>query len=601
MIPLLPPLYQDELLYSLLARIHWLSCSNSPKQTLDELFGNRYVRAGVALQTHLGDLSARLPPKRGLTPEKLAIDTTLFPYLTAFQPREVRDWTLSMLIKGSAEAVYVRLGLVAGTVLLPAALRYCPACRVEMLAMHGELHWRRAHQLPGVLVCSEHKVPLADSMVRPADANQHEFVAADEANCPSDPQRPSWAENPEAMKLLCSIAHASVAYLATPPSPRSLAEWGNYYHVAVKTRGFGKGTASINQAVLLDAYLRHFGPIPHILPGTAPDLWLVGMTRKHREAVAPLRHVLLSLLLDTLLLPERTQPLGPWPCRNPLADHHGQPVITNCYTHEEGGKAVCVFRCSCGFVVSQATAPGSRIRILDHGPLFELRLRELLVIGAGLRATARALAVDPNTVRNHVYKLGLISPWKPRLHRHKSPTPDRESVRDRWSAAHLAAPNQSRKQLRSRLPAEHAWLYRHDHDWLESQPPYPVHPPGKRQRRDWPAIDATMAAKLRQSAVCLRSETPSIRVIRAALERRLGQPNWLTKRLRKLPLCAAVLVEVTEPLKDFQCRRIHWAVEELRRQNLPLALWRLRRMAGLPSHCAPEVEATLQVAEMSKS
>lgn len=599
MIPLLPPLYPDELLYSLLARYHWLTCSDSPKQTLDELFGNRHVRAGIALQSDLGALFARLPPRCRLTPEKLATEATLFPYLTAFQPQEVRDWALAMLIDGSAESVHVRLGLAAGAVRLPAALRYCPVCRVEMHALYGELYWRREHQLPGVLVCSVHGVPLADSLVRPAEANQHEFIVSDEGNCPPDLAPPTWAGNPEPMKLLRDIAQANANLLATSSPARPLAEWGEYYRAALVARGFGKGTVSIDQAAFLDAYLAYFNPILDVLPEAAPDLWLEGMARKHRKAFAPLRHVLLSLLLDALPLLICPQPFGPgpWLCRNPLAEHHGQPVITDCFTHEEGGRTIGVFRCSCGYAFSEAAEQGSRMRILDLGPLFEIRLRELLAARTGLRATARALAVDPNTVLRYVDKLGLSSGWKPRQKRRTLPAIDRDTVRTRWSAAYLASPHLPRKRLRATLPAEYAWLYRHDRDWLKAQPPFSAGSSSGRQRYDWPAIDAATAANLRHGAARLRVETPSVPVTRAALEHCLGKPHWLAKRLTKLPLCAAALEELTEPLETFQCRRVAWAVEELHRQALPIAVWRLRRLAGLRDRCAPSVEAALRAAE----
>jgi Tn7-like transposition protein D/TniQ len=600
MVSFLPPLHSDELLYSLLARFHWLTCSESPKHTLDELFGNRYVHAGVALQTNLANLCANFPPQRKLTPEKLTRDATLFPYLTAFQPCKVRDWALTKLSEGNAESVCVRLGLAAGVVRLPECLRYCPACCSAMLSISGEFYWMRAHQLPGVLVCPIHQgVPLADSMVHPAEANRHEYIAADETNCPQTPPYPAWTKNPSATKLLHDIATASTTLTTNPPQARSLNAWGEYYRAALSMRGFGKGSTNINQESLRDAYMTHFGPILSILPETAPDLWLEGMPRKHRKAVAPLRHILLHLLIEALPLSRKTVLFGygPWPCRNPLAEHYGQAVVASCCTHNEGGKTIGVFNCSCGYTFSQAAASGSKIRILNLGPSFSVRLRELLTIGTGLRATARALAVDPNTIRRYIDKLGLVSPWKPRSRQLKVHASDREIVRARWSVACRDNPDLSRTQLRFVLPSEYAWLYRHDRDWLESQPPNLKHQHGGSQRRDWPSIDRKMAAELREGAARMRTETPPIRITRAAIERLLGKPEWLDKRLNKLPLCALAVAKLTESVAAFQCRRIAWAVDELHRLDQPVTTWRLRRVAGLHDHCALVVEAALSAAE----
>jgi hypothetical protein len=599
MIAFLPPLHPDELLYSLLARVHLLTCIESPKRNLDELFRNRHVRAGVALQANMASLCTNLPPQRKMSPEILIKDATLFPYLTAFQPPEIQQWALSLLTEGNAGAVSVRLGLVAGAVQLPACLRYCPSCRKEMLITFGELYWMRAHQLPGLLICSLHGVPLADSTVRPAAANQHKYIAAEESNCPSDPPLPAWVSNRDAIRLLSDIAQASVAILTDPPPAHSLESWGVSYRSALVMRGFGKGHSNVNQEYLLNAYRVHFGPIFSLLPEAAPDLWLKGMTRKQRKSVAPLRHLLLRLLLDAMPLfkPLQSFRSGPWLCRNPLADHRGQPVVANCRTHKEGGKAIDVFSCSCGYIFSQSTEPGSNIRILDLGPLFEVRLRELVTTGTSLRTTARTLGVDPNTVRRYVSKFGLITPWKPRPPHPKLPAPDRDSIRTSWSVAHLNAPSMSRKQLRSKFPAAYAWLYRHDHEWLASQPPLPMHAHGGKQRRDWSMIDMTIAAELRERAAQLRADIPPIAVTRAALQRILGKPDWLDRRLNKLPFCAAEFDELMEPVEAFQCRRIAWAVDELHRLDKSVIAWRLRRMAGLPDHCSSQVEAVLSAAE----
>jgi len=111
MLPYFPPAYPDELLYSLLARVHCHIGESSPKRTLDALFGSRSVRAGVALQGHLQALSERLPPNREMTPDRLLMQFTLYPLLTAFQPEEVRLMVRDALVSGHSDWVTVRLGL----------------------------------------------------------------------------------------------------------------------------------------------------------------------------------------------------------------------------------------------------------------------------------------------------------------------------------------------------------------------------------------------------------------------------------------------------------------------------------------------------------
>jgi hypothetical protein len=181
MLTYFPEIYPGELLYSLLGRLRCHSGYLSPKLLLDDAFGKRNIRAGAYLQTNLGRLAANIPLALGLTAQRMAWEATLFPYVTAFQPEKVRDWALAALTRddGDADALHIRLGLVASNVRLPSALRFCLTCRAEMLERYGELYWRRDHQLPSALLCPIHGTPLADSHIILAHVGQHEFIAAD--------------------------------------------------------------------------------------------------------------------------------------------------------------------------------------------------------------------------------------------------------------------------------------------------------------------------------------------------------------------------------------------------------------------------------------
>ena len=170
-------------------------------------------------------------------------------------------------------------------------------------------------------------------------------------------------------------------------------------------------------------------------------------------------------------------------------------------------------------------------------------------------------------------------------------------MRAAWIEAHQASPELTRRQLSRKIPAVYYWLYRHDREWLAVQPPVGKAPISK-PHLNWPAIDAATAETLREEAARLSTQVPPQQITRLGLERALGQCGWLEKRLHKLPQCASVLAQLTEPVEDFQCRRVAWAAEELLMQVLPVQVWRLRRLAGLPDQCTAKVERLLiQTAE----
>jgi hypothetical protein len=465
-----------------------------------------------------------------------------------------------------------------------------------MLERHGELYWRRDHQLPGVLVCSTHSAPLADSQVVLADTSRHEFIAADEDNCPSDPAPPAWADQPETVKLLLDIAIASASLLTTPPGARSFDGWGEEIRLAVRLRGFSPRGDKIDQRALVNEFSARFGPILNILPEATRGSWLKAITHLHKRAFAPLHHILIRLLIESIPLVEASNPFGlaPWPCRNPLAEHYGQSVITNCKLHKQHGKSIGVFRCSCGYVFSTASEPGSRARILDLGRMFKTRLRELITAGNGLWSTANVLHVTPNTVLRYAALLGLETPWKARYVYAKLPPIDRDAMRAAWTDGHAAASDLTRTQLRCQIPAVYGWLYANDRDWLEGQPPAVTTNSCKKPRVNWSDLDAEKAEVLRREVARLRAQIPPQRITRAALERATGQTDWLTTRLDKLPLCATALAELTESVEEFQRRRIIWASEELRRREAPISVSRLRRLIHLKKDRSPVIESFLR-------
>lgn len=598
MLAYFPEIYPDELLYSVLGRLMCHSGIFSSRHLPEDAFGSHFWRTKTFLQTNLGRLAENLSPSRGLTAQRLATETTLLPYFTAYRPQKDRDWALAVLTEdgGNAHTMYNRLGLMPSSVRLPSTLRYCPICRVEMLERHGELYWRRDHQLPGVVVCPIHYAPLANSRVILAHTSRHEFIAANEDNCPTNPAPPTWADRPEAVRVLQSVAIASTNLLTNPPPARSFAACGEEVHLALRLRGFSPRGIYTDQGALADKFSTHFGPIMNILSEANRGNWLKLITRIHRQAFAPLHHILIRLLIESLPLVEAKNPFdpGPWPCRNSLAKHYGQLVITNCKVHRRHGKSIGVFRCSCGYAFSTASESGSRAKILDFGQMFKARLRKLVTSGNGLCSTAEALHVTPNTILRYTALLGLETPWKARHVRAKLPPIDRDAMRAAWTHGHTSAPDLTRTQLRCRIPAVYGWLYSNDRAWLEEQPPVITTNTCKKPRVNWLDLDAEKAETLRQEAARLRIQIPPQKITCAALERAIGRIDWLTTRLHKLPLCAIALSELTESVEEFQRRRIIWAAEELRQREAPISVSRLRRLIHLKSDRSPEVENFLR-------
>lgn len=593
MLTYFPEIYPDELLYSVLGRLKCHLGIVSARGLMLDAFNSHDVHAGIFLQTDLQALAANIAPFVDLTARQLAMETTLLPYVTAYQPQAVRDWAMAALAGGDvdARAFGPRLG-----VRFSSKLRYCTTCQMEMLKQQGELYWRRNHQLPGVLVCPTHGSPLADSLVTLIDTGVRDYAVPDTANCPLSPEPPYWANQPDVVELLTEISIVSAGLLFNPPPACPLLERGVEIRDSLRGRGLVRGRCGIDQPALTRDFRNLFGPILNVLPEAAPNKWLVQIAHKHHSAFAPLRHVLINRLIETLPPLKASNPFGtgPWPCRNPLADHFGELAVTDCALHKTTrGKTIAVFRCSCGYAFSTAPDPASRARILDRGQLFESRLRELVVTETKLRNVARALHVSPGGVKHHISRIGLKVPWNLRPRGGKTPRIDREAMRSGWEGEHIAAPKLTRTQLRNRIPRVYDWLYRYDRDWLKTQPPDATTKGANPSRMDWPSIDAETAETIKLEAARLSAQDPPQRVTRPALERALGTRGRLS-RLHHLPLCAKALIEVLESVEQFQRRRIIWAAEKLRERGEPISMHRLRKLARLEWRCAPSVVSFLR-------
>ncbi|GLR79076.1 TniQ family protein (plasmid) [Azospirillum oryzae] len=296
MLAYFPAIYPDETLYSVVARYHQHTASNSVKETLIELFGRRTVRLTPVSVGCLGDLARRLPSDRGLTAERLALSNTFYPYCVAYEPVPVRHAILRGMIHPAAERVDAGWDIAANPAHFPAVLRACVVCLAEDVERFGEPYWRRAHQLPGVMVCPEHAIPLsiADAAGRLADV-QGLIPAAAMSDLTETPI-PAWARHRPCAALLLDIARRSHRVLSALPAETTASTRLD----ALAARGLTKGPTRVDHRMLCEAYVGFVGPIRSVLPEAGSTSWLRAMTNLASPPIHPLQHILFDLLLETL-------------------------------------------------------------------------------------------------------------------------------------------------------------------------------------------------------------------------------------------------------------------------------------------------------------
>jgi hypothetical protein len=616
MIVVFPTPYPDELLYSIFARYSDRMQYPDKKCVVQELFGTSNTLAVIDLPSHLGNLVAALPPGHRYTVEHLIDDRTLLPFYSPFHPLK-RVERLRQDMQGSGKVLVAgRLGLMANSIPAPAWLRFCPLCIEEDKKQFGEPYWHRLHQVPGVEVCPVHFVFLENSKAQVLHRKtRHEFISAQQAIHTTSPRCLELSHPSDA--ALLKIAHDAAWLLNQRRLAPGLESFRSRYLPLLAERELATYSGRIYISKLLDAFKYHYSTellkLLHCeIDQQSQHNWLLRLVRSPKSAQHPLHHLLLIHFLGHIAesffqLPTEYQPFGrgSWPCLNPVCKQFRQRRIKSyrlSYS-QENGRPIGTFSCNCcGFVYSHIGLHQSRedsyrySRVESYGVVWESALKDWWTdTGVSLREIARRLEVDPQTVKNHATRLELSFPRLTKRptqpitlqslseERHSSAidSNELETHRRAWLSLKEEHPEAGGKFLRSLAPRVYMWLYRHDREWLLAHMPPKqkvVSPP----RVNWERRDAQFAEAARLSAERLKNAPGCpVQITETAIARDIGQLANIQKQLDKLPLTAQVLAEVVETREQFAVRRVEYAAECFRQENVYPKEWQLVRRAGL--------------------
>lgn len=161
MIGIFPKLYDDELVYSWLARYLVYSGYTSAMDAYRDLYDNIKIHPSVELMNNMTK-NAREVMERTAPLKELVHKHTLFPEYARFIAPAKRERLL-------AELDFTR-GNWINTIMRPASfgerhLKYCPICVREDRERYGETYWHRQHQIFGIGICVKHGVYLFNSCV----------------------------------------------------------------------------------------------------------------------------------------------------------------------------------------------------------------------------------------------------------------------------------------------------------------------------------------------------------------------------------------------------------------------------------------------------
>lgn len=282
-----PRPYCEELLYSTIARYGVHSGIVSPKELLQEVYGDTKIIATSDLPGHLNKIAALYPEKLRIKPVNLLYENTLFPLYAPFVGDTKRKSLIAELTANSTSAVHLKSGATASRIRQSTYLRYCPGCIKEQMNKLGECYWLRVWQAAGVDNCPFHG-KLIDSHIRRHDAHRHLFHAANEYTCPLvTQQNGSWQSKfiAESVNELLKLGSIS-----TPECH----QWGNWYRNLAIYRSLNRGS-QVRHDLVRERVIEFWGSewlAQHgLLPSDAESCWLRRIFRKHRKSFSHLEHL----------------------------------------------------------------------------------------------------------------------------------------------------------------------------------------------------------------------------------------------------------------------------------------------------------------------
>ena len=178
MIAYFPPPYEDELLYSWLARYYSKSGYMAYTLAAEDLFVNKNTKPSIEFICRL--TSAALEAIERYVPRATLIEKhTMFPHYARFLDRERRGKAFDAMVNMD-KGYFNLLCVTKNRESIQRYLRYCPTCVTEDRAERGETYWHRIHQVRGVNVCPMHGCNLIDAAVSIDSKGSPSLITAEE-------------------------------------------------------------------------------------------------------------------------------------------------------------------------------------------------------------------------------------------------------------------------------------------------------------------------------------------------------------------------------------------------------------------------------------
>ncbi|MGY2611205.1 TnsD family transposase [Bacillus pretiosus] len=600
MLPFFTNPYPDELIYSAIARYHFYSGNIDCKDTLEEVFQSRSVIPSVEIGSHFAILAEQLGSNYSV--ETILGNHTIYPYYAIFLTKQ-RQQEILQDVASNGQALYTRIGMIAGSVCKKNGLYYCAECTKIDVEQFGEPYIHREHQLQGVDYCPHHDMQLRKYPVDTTSRIEYIRFELKNMNLSSIYKTDPFAE------ISIHLSKQAYKLLQLPLHKFSREDIKLKYYALLCELSLITVSNRVRQKELYQAFKRKFPKgflekYESTLNIADEYNWLKVITRNTKRHVHPFRHLLMLYFLeqgidDFVNQKAHVGPfgVGPWPCLNKAATHYKESVIPSVEVTRDFKSTALIgtFSCSCGFVYARKGPDMSledrcRIgRVKVFGEVWKSKLKQLFNRKLSTRAIARELGVDSKTVKRYLEGHKIISNQvkiesKALL----------EQYKDEMIEGIRKFPNLSRTVLRERFKKQYMFLYRHDKEWLIKNLPIKQKKLESTKTVDWNKRDREYFVKIETLYKELLAKERPIRITISAVGKRLGILANLERHLDKLSQTKELLEEITESVEQFQIRRCCKVIDQMIMMDEPVILWKVQRIAAVKAHHFHEIKPKLE-------
>ena len=221
MICYFPEPYEDELVYSQLARLYVQSGYPCYWYAAEDLFTSKKVRPDNEFINRYNDDVLQFLTKH-ISIENIIMKHTMFPYYGRFLPPERRKTAFTALVKQEGN-YHALLPMPKNKGDTKRSMRYCGACVKADREKYGETYWHRIHQMQGINICPIHHCKLIDSDVLISGKASPSLTVAEEVVCES-------AEIPEQIDINIQFAEYVLSVFLSDMDMQSEVLAGDFLH-----------------------------------------------------------------------------------------------------------------------------------------------------------------------------------------------------------------------------------------------------------------------------------------------------------------------------------------------------------------------------------